>query len=143
MVDMVPKARYGVRTQAAFVRAYKFLNGGSSDRTSTFNIRSMNRLHDMNPPIFVCALTLLDAGVPEEPTVIREHPQFRNLIDHLGLQPSTTSRDVRNGYKASLILLEVFTYMIMIHRARTAEEADKTASREASGQLYEEEELTA
>jgi hypothetical protein len=81
----------------------------------------------MNPPVYVCAITLLEAGVNDEPNAIRDSKQFKSLIDRLGLQPSSASRDVKNTHRASLVLLEVFTYMIVIHRARTDEEKQKAA----------------
>lgn len=149
LADMVMKPRYITRTQTAFVRALKFLNSGRGGTSESggeslpaFNIHSLLRLHDMNPPIYVCAMTLLDAEVPEEPSEIRESQTFRNLIDRLGLQPSSTSRDVRNSHKASLVLLEVFTYMIIIGRARKVEEENKTARQSATLE-YVPDELTA
>lgn len=75
----------------------------------------------MNPPVYVCAITLLDAGVEQDPEVIRNSKQFKGLIDRLGLQPSQGSRDAKNSHRASLALLEVFAYMIVIHRGREAD----------------------
>lgn len=136
LADMVMRPRYSVRTQAAFVRSLKFGRGGfgDADRLPRFNILSLSRLHDMNPPVYVCAITLLDAGIEENPSEIRESTQFRTLIDRLGLQPSGLGKgDVKNSHRASLVLLEVFTYMVVLHRARREEEeaaAARGAARE-------------
>lgn len=122
LMDMKMQPRYTVRTQAAFVRAFKMLNAGKPDaRIPAFNIHSLGRIHDLNPAVYVCAVSLLDAEVEQEPEVIRESKQFAQLIDKLGLQASSGSRDARNSYRASLLLLEVFAYMIIIHRGRMAD----------------------
>lgn len=139
------KPRFSGRTQTALVRSFRFLNAGgrgesSSDRIPRLDIRTLSRIHDLNPAIYVCAVALLDVSGDASPEEIRDSPQFRNLIDRLGLQPSTSSKDIRKSHRASLILLEVFTYMVIIHRARTAEEA-VTAANRADGQLYTAEEL--
>lgn len=141
--------RYKDRTQAAFVRSLKFLNAGraggspvSSDRLPGFNIKTILRIRDLNPSIYVCAMTLLDENVEEDPAAIRESGQFRNLIDKLQLQTSSSSRDVTNTHRASLILLEVFTYMVLINRAREDQDKIAAANRVASGEgRYVEEDL--
>lgn len=140
LADLKMRARYIDRTQAAFVRSLKFLTSGRMpDHLPQFNVRTLPRLHDFNPPIYVCAITLLDTGVETDPAKIRESPQFRTLIDRLGLQPSSTSRDVKNSHRASLVLLEVFIYMILLNRARIAQQENRVIS---GGELYEDEELT-
>lgn len=104
--------RYKVRTQSAFVRSLKsFHTGTSGDFHSAFNVRSILRINDLNPPIFVCAVLLLDAEVEEDPAVIRETEHFKTLVERLGVQ--------QDPNRTSLVLLEVFIYMILIHRARS------------------------
>lgn len=130
LADMKMQARYTVRTQAAFVRTFKALHtarpGETTERIPAFDIRSLHRIHDMNPAVYVCAVTLLDAGVEQDVDVIRDSKQFRGLVDRLGLQPSSGSRDAKHSHRASLALLEVFAYMIIIHRARVADAESKT-----------------
>ena len=139
--DIIMRPRYNVRTQAAFVRAMKALTsnrpGEAVDRLPGFNIKTLLRVYDANPSVYVCAMLLLDAGIDTEPDVIRDSKQFRSLVDRLGLQPSSSRRDVKNTHRASLVLLEVFTYMIIINRARKEEEDRKAAAREVASQVYE------
>lgn len=135
LADVTTKPRYGVRTQAAFVRALRFLKTGSPT-TPRFNVTSLLRIHDLNPAIFVCAMSLLNDGVDKDPKKIRETDEFRALTDHLGLQPSERqhggkSHDATDSHKASLVLLEVFSYMILIFRAREIEEAAAVERRES------------
>lgn len=94
----------------------------------------------MNPDIYVSALLLLDAGVAKDPKEIREHHLFPNLLEGLGIRSTSTEREAKNSHRASLVLLEVFTYMIIIDRARLKEEGEKSAL--ASGNFNEQEELT-
>ncbi len=145
LADITMKPRYKPRTQTAFVRSLKFLGGGRTpDSIPFFNIKSLTRLNDANPPIYVCAISLLDSGTPVDPSLIRETQLFRTLVDRLGLQPSSAAAgEARLTHKMSLVLLEVFTYMVIINRARIKEEEDRAAAREATAQTYEFEELTA
>ncbi len=120
MLDIKSRARYDVRRdQAAFVRSLKiFKINDTRDYQPAFNLHALLRIHDMNPAIYVCAMLLLDSGVEEDPTAIQESREFRLLNDHLRTEKS---------HEESLVLLEVYTYMIIIHRARTAEEDERTA----------------
>ncbi len=126
-IRMIP--RYTQRDQTTFTRVHKLLLPGQTDRIPLFNIRSLPRLHDMNPSIYVCAIALLNENV-DDPSAIREHPIFRSLIDKLGFQRSSKKREVQESHKASLILLEVFIYMVMIHQARSQAEAARPSSQE-------------
>lgn len=82
-------------------------------------MQNLDRIRGMNPYILVCALLLIDAGVEEEPQIIRERKEFSDLLDALNIRSSSSSVDVRDTRKASLILMEVFVYMILVARARS------------------------
>lgn len=127
--DMRMRARYDARPQAAFVRFSKAL-GVQPDNISSFNIRTLLRIRDLNPLVYACAMSLLNSEVGDDPATIRESKIFANLVDRLGLQSSSPTKASKNSHKASLVLLEVFSYMVAIHAARTSEEEVKTAIQE-------------
>lgn len=135
LAEMKTFPRYKSRTQTAYARAVKYLMPSREVYHPRFNIPGLNRLQDMNPAIFVCAVALLDAGNgDDEPEAIRDSIPFRNLIELLGIQKSERSgAAAKNSQRASLVLLEVFTYMVIIHRARTVEEEEAAAKKEARG----------
>lgn len=124
--DMQPKPRLKPRTQTAFARAMRFISPDST-RGRTEGFRSLLRMDDMNPAVYACAISLLDSEVEEDPSVIRETQQFKNLVDLLKLQPNskggaTASSPPRTNYRVSLVLLEVFIYMIIQRRSKNEDE---------------------
>jgi hypothetical protein len=123
---IVMKPRMGVanRTSAALARAYKVFNPGSSRRPGGYDLTSLIRIHDMNSLVFICAMQLLDANIPEDPDLIRDSREFGVLIG----EPKFKAEIEARGKEAeNLLLLEVFTYMIIIHKAREKEYEQRAA----------------
>src|SRR3954464_10771682 len=106
MIDIRARPRYGSRTQTSFTRALMVINVGEGHRPGyqpNFNIRSLMRLHDMNPAIYVCSIMLLDANVEIDPLGIRDTLPFKNLVTHLGIEDEENTDSPDDDRRISLI----------------------------------------